>query len=113
MNKILIISTVLFLSVSAQAGLMDVYNKIDTNTSENSTYVDQKAAALKKKIQDKTDALTQKYETASISEQETAKSKLEKKLEDLKSKGESKSQKAKELQAEIDSLNKLIEAAQQ
>ncbi len=112
MKKLLLVTaTFVFVSISAQAGLRDLYNKIDTNTNENSTIVDQKAADLKKKIQSKTEAFTEKYESKSTAEQESIKEKLEEKLANLVAKGEEKSEKALQIQAEIASLTKLIEAA--
>lgn len=112
MKKLLVLATAFMISTAAVAGLTDVYNAIDTNNT--STKVDQKAAALKNKIDSKLNKLSDKAttaETKSTEKQEALKESLEKKLSDLQSKGQGNSEQATEIKSEIAALQRLIDAA--
>ena len=113
MKKLLILTTALIISTASVAGLTDVYNAIDTNNT--STKVDQKAAQIKNKINTKLNKLSDKKiaaEESTTAKQEALKASLEKKLAKLTRSGEGNSEQATELKAEIESLQKLIDAAQ-
>ncbi len=110
MKKFLVLSAAVLFGVSAQAGILDVYNAIDTETNENSTLVDKKAAALKSKIASKTSSLQAKADTTTA-EKEELKATLESKLAELTAKGEGKSSAALEIKNEIEALQRLIDAA--
>lgn len=114
MKKLLVLSTALLLSTAAVAGLTDVYNAVNSNPGASATKVDQKAAEIKNKldaklggIQDKVAA--QKGESAA--KQEALKAQLEEKLAKLKNSGEGNSSQAAGIKAELESLQKLIDAA--
>lgn len=113
MKNLFIFVTALMISTASVAGIIDVYNAVDSNNT--STKVDQKAATLKKKADSKLNKLTQKTTAAeekSTAAQEKLKAKLESKLAKLEKKGEGNSSQANDIRAEIESLKKLIEAAQ-
>lgn len=114
MKKLLLISTVLLISTASVAGLTDVYNSINSNPDASATKVDLKAAELKNKIdaqlggiQDK--IASQKDESAT--KQEALKAQLEEKLAELKKNGEEDSSQAAGIKAELESIQKLIDAA--
>ncbi len=114
MKNLLILALALTISTSATAGLTDLYNAIDTNKTA-STKVDNKAAEIKNKLDSKLGKIAEKAtkaEEESTAQQEKLKSKLEAKLAELVSEGKGSSDKANEIKAEIESLKKLIEAAQ-
>lgn len=114
MKKLLVLATALMLSSASFAGVTDVYNAINSNPDENATKVDQKASALKSKVDSKLSNLQNKLADKSSSataKQENLKAQLEEKLANLVKSGNGDSSKANELKAEIESLQKLIEAA--
>lgn len=108
MKKILAFLLALTICPIAHAGLLDVFNAVNTKTDENSTYVDKKAAEIKTKIEDK---IASKYLNKSTDEQESMLESLKEKLAELKESGEEKTTQYANIQAEIESLKKLIEAA--
>lgn len=114
MKKILMIATVLFFSTTSTAGLLDVYKVVDTNNT--STKVDSKAAEVKSKIDSKLSKITEKAtkaEDKTTAKQEEIKATLEERLAELTKKGEGDTTEANNIKAEIESLQKLINAARQ
>ncbi len=109
MKKILVLSAGLLLAACADDRLVNVYNAIDTNTTEESTVVDKKAAALKLKLNEKMATAAD----STLAEKEELKTKLESKLAGLKADGEGSSAEALQIQREIESLQRLINAARQ
>ncbi len=114
MKKLLVLSTALFLSTTAVAGLTDVYNAVNSNPGTSATKVDQKAAEIKNKLDAKLGGIQDKIaaqKDESNTKQEALKAQLEEKLAELKKNGEGDSSKAADIKAEIESIQKLIDAA--
>ena len=53
MKKLFILATALMVSTASFAGIVDFYEAVNSNPDEATTKVDQKAAALKNKIDNK------------------------------------------------------------
>lgn len=116
MKKLLALTAALLISTTSFAGVTEVYNAIDNNPDAAATHIDKKAAELKNKIDGKLTKLKTKAAEKSVSaltSQESLKSQLEEKLSSLVASGKGNSSKADEIRAEIESLTKLINAAQQ
>ena len=114
MKKLFVLSTALLLSTAAVAGLTDVYNAVNSNPGASATKVDQKAAEIKNKLDAKLGGIQDKVaipKSESAVKQEALKAQLEAKLAELKNSGEGTSAQAADIKAELESLQKLIDAA--
>ena len=114
MKKLLVLSAALFISTAAVAGLTDVYNAVNSNPDASATKVDQKAAEIKNKLDAKLGGIQDKVaaqKDEGNAKQETLKAQLEAKLSELKNSGEGNSSQAADIKAEIESVQKLIDAA--
>ncbi len=113
MRKLFILATAIMISSAANAGLTDLYNAVNTNEKAN-TKVEAKAAEVKNKIDSKLNILNKKAastEESTTAKQEEIKAQLEEKLAALVQKGEGNSETAEKIKAEIQALQKLIDAA--
>lgn len=108
MKKLIALVTALLITTGSYAGLTDLYNVADANVKASSVQAEQTSEELRNKLNTQAGhvgAMGTIFTESIVAKQEA----LKEQLATLVAAGEGETQKAKDMQAEIDAMQRMIE----
>ena len=108
MKKLIAFATAFLIATGSSAGLTDLYNTAETNIKASSVQAEQTSEELKNQLNaqaGQVGAMGTIFTESIVAKQEA----LKEQLATLVAAGEGETQKAKDMQAEIDAMQRMIE----